>query len=197
MKPTLFITGAGGFVGNHLLAKLDASKYRNIYCLTRRRENVDLPEPVPGNIEVIEGDLLNSSSYEQVLKETDTVIHMAAATGKVKPGEYFKVNSYGTMLLLDRCKEAGVKNFLFVSSIAAAFKNKYRYFYAQSKVQAENYVKNSGLDYTILRPTMIMGKGSPVFQGLARLALLPVIPVFTKLNLSFFYQPFFFFLNLL
>lgn len=181
MKPSLFITGAGGFVGNHLLAKLDASKYRNIYCLTRRRENIRLPEPERENIEVIQGDLLNSSSYEQVLKEVDTVIHMAAVTGKVKPEHYFKVNAYGTMLLLDRCKEAGVKNFLFVSSIAAAFKNKYRYFYGQSKEQAENYVKHSGLNYTILRPTMIMGKGSPVFEGLARLALLPVIPVFINI----------------
>lgn len=180
MKPSVFITGAGGFVGKHLLVKLDASKYQTIYCLTRKRENVRLPEPEPENIEVIEGDLLNSSSYEQILKEVDTVIHMAAATGKMKPQEYFKVNAYGTMLLLDRCKAAGVKNFLFVSSIAASFKNKYRYFYAQSKEQAENYVKHSGLNFTILRPTMIMGKGSPVFEGLARLALLPIIPVFGK-----------------
>ena len=180
MKPSLFITGAGGFVGKHLLAILDASKYQTIYCLTRKRENVRLPEPEQENIEVIEGDLLNSASYEQVLKEVDTVIHMAAATGKMKPREYFNVNAYGTMLLLDRCKAVGVKNFLFVSSIAASFKNKYRYFYAQSKEQAENYVKQSSLDYTILRPTMVMGKGSPVFEGLARLAHLPIIPVFGK-----------------
>jgi hypothetical protein len=84
------------------------------------------------------------------------------------------------MLLLDRCKQAGVKNFLFISSIAVTFKNKYRYFYAHSKEQAETYVKNSGLHYTILRPTMIMGKGSPVFKGLSQLAGLPVIPVFGK-----------------
>ena len=178
MKPSLFITGAGGFLGNTLITKLDASKYSFIYCLTRKRENVRLPEPLPENIKIIEGDLLDSASYEDVLKETDTVIHMAAATGKVKPQEYFKVNAYGTMLLLDRCKEAGVKNFLFVSSIAVSFKNKYRYFYALSKEQAENYVKSGGLNYTILRPTMIMGKGSPVFDGLAQLAALPVIPVF-------------------
>lgn len=184
MKPTLLITGAGGFLGKHLLAKLDSSKYRKIYCLERKQEDVQLPEnddgTTPENIEIIEGNLLDTSSYQETLKEVDSVFHMAALTGKVKPQDYFKVNAYGTMLLLDRCKEAKIKNFLFISSIAVAFRNKHRYFYAHSKEQAENYVKSSGLNFTILRPTMIMGKGSPVFEGLSRLAGLPVIPVFGK-----------------
>jgi nucleoside-diphosphate-sugar epimerase len=180
--PSLLITGAGGFLGKHLLAKLDPAKYQTLYCLTHKRENVRLPEPTPANIKVVEGDLLNASSYESCLEQVDTVIHLAALTGKADPEDYFKVNAYGTMLLLDRCKQAGVKNFLFISSIAVSFKNKYRYFYAQSKEEAENYVKNSGLNYTILRPTMIMGKGSGVFEGMARLTGLPLIPVFGKGN---------------
>ena len=182
MKPSLLITGAGGFLGQHLLKRLDPSKYGKIYCLTRKMENVRLPDPTPGNIRIIEGDLLTPTTYDTVLDQVDTVIHLAAATGKVDPDRYFKVNAYGTMLLLDRCKQekSKVKHFLFVSSIAVSFKNKYRYFYALSKEQAESYVETSGLKYTILRPTMIMGKGSPVFDGLARLAGLPVIPVFGK-----------------
>ncbi len=182
-KPSLLITGAAGFVGTQLLAHLDTSKYQTIYCLARKREDIRLPDltgPEREKITTIQGDLLNSSTYESILEQVDTVIHLAAATGKVNPQDYFKVNAYATMLLLDRCKKAGVKHFLFSSSIAVAFKNKYRYFYAQSKEQAENYVKTSGLKFTILRPTMIMGKGSPVFAGLAQLAGLPIIPVFGK-----------------
>lgn len=180
-KPSLLITGGAGFVGTQLLAHLDTSKYQSIYCLARKREDIQLPglpEQEREKITTIQGDLLNSSTYEPVLEQVDTVVHLAAVTGKVNPKDYFKVNAYATMLLLDRCKKAGVKHFLFSSSIAVAFKNKYRYFYAQSKEQAENYVKTSGLKFTILRPTMIMGKGSPVFAGLAQLAGLPIIPVF-------------------
>jgi NADH dehydrogenase len=180
-KPSLLITGAAGFVGTQLLAHLDTSKYQNIYCLDRKREDIQLPaltEHEREKITTIQGDLLNSSTYESILEQVDTVIHLAAVTGKVNPKDYFKINAYATMLLLDRCKKAGVKHFLFFSSIAVTFKNKYRYFYAQSKEQAENYVKTSGLKFTILRPTMIMGKGSPVFTGLAQLAGLPIIPVF-------------------
>lgn len=182
MKPTLFITGAGGFLGNHLLEKLDYSKYHAVYCLELRRELVQLPDNIPAGttVKVIEGNLLDPPSYESFLEGVDSVLHLAALTGKADPKVYVKVNAYATMLLLDRCKQAGVKNFLFVSSIAVAFKNKYRYFYAHSKEEAENYVKGSGLNFTILRPTMLMGKGSPVFTGLAQLAGLPVIPMFGR-----------------
>lgn len=183
MKPSLLITGAGGFVGTQLLAHLDTSGYQFIYCLDLKREDIRLPD-LPGQernkITTIQGDLLNTSTYESILEQVDTVIHLAAVTGKVNPRDYFKINAYAVMLLLDRCKKAGVKHFLFFSSIAVTFKNKYRYFYAQSKEQAEDYVKTSGLKFTILRPTMIIGKGSPVFAGLARLAGLPVMPVFGK-----------------
>lgn len=178
MKPSLFITGAGGFLGRQLLAKLDPSKYEKIYCLELKRETVRFPAQRPENVEIIEADLLNSDAYQLQLNGVETVIHLAALTGKVNPPDYFKVNTYGTMLLLDKSKAAGVKNFLFVSTIAVAFENKQRYFYAHSKEQAEQQVRGSGLNYAIVRPTMIIGKGSPVFAGLAQLALLPVIPVF-------------------
>lgn len=180
-KPSILITGAAGFVGTQLLAHLDISKYQAIYCLDRKQEDIQLPDLTEQEREkmtTIQADLLDSSTYESILKQVDTVIHLAAVTGKVNPKDYFKINAYATMLLLDRCKKAGVKHFLFFSSIAVTFKNKYRYFYAQSKEQAENYVKTSGLKFTIIRPTMIMGKGSPVFAGLAQLAGLPIIPVF-------------------
>lgn len=182
MKPSLLITGAGGFLGNRLLEKLDYSKYRTVYCLELRRELVQLPDNIPADtrVKVIEGNLLDPSSYESFLEDTETVMHLAALTGKADPKDYFKINAYATMLLLDRCKQAGVKNFLLISSIAVAFKNTYRYFYAHSKEEAENYTKGSGLAFTILRPTMLMGNGSPVFTGLAQLAGLPVIPMFGR-----------------
>jgi NADH dehydrogenase len=180
MKASLLITGAGGFVGRQLLQKIDIRKYRKIYCLSRKPESILHHLSSSENVEIVEEDLLEISAWQHLLKDVDTVIHMAAVTGKKAPKEYFNVNAYGTLLLLDRSKEAGVKHFLLVSSIAVSFTNKYRYFYALSKEQAENYVKSSGLNYTILRPTMIMGRGSQVFEGLAKLTKLPVIPIFGK-----------------
>jgi nucleoside-diphosphate-sugar epimerase len=106
------------------------------------------------------------------------VVHLAAATGKHPPAEYFRVNRDGTEILVSEAERAGVGRFLYVSSIAVKFGNLGRYWYAQSKLEAEKIVAASGLDWVIVRPTMIFGPRSAVLEGLRRLAALPVLPVF-------------------
>lgn len=176
MPHGLFITGANGFVGRCLLRRLDPALYGKVVCLTRR------PEALKDHagIELVAADLLDSGSYGDALAGCDTVLHLAAVTGKARPAEYFRVNRDGTQALLDQCRTHGVRNFLHVSSIAAGFKNVRRYWYAQSKREAEAAVAASGLAYTIVRPTVILGPGSPVWQSFAKLAKLPVTPVFGK-----------------
>jgi len=131
-----------------------------------------------GGVEFVEGDLLQPDHCRRALKGCDTVLHLAAVTGKQKPEEYFRVNTEGTRVLLAAAKEAGAASFLYVSSIAAKFQNRFPYPYAESKRRAENLVRAGGVPWTIVRPTMIFGPGSPVQQGLKGLAMLPVIPLF-------------------
>ena len=106
------------------------------------------------------------------------VIHLAAATGKAPAEQYFSVNRDGTRHLLMRCRERQVKNFLYVSSIAANYRDKSHYYYAQSKLEGEEAVRKSGLGYAIVRPTIVLGKESSGWKSLARLARLPWVPVF-------------------
>ncbi|MBI3661797.1 MAG: NAD-dependent epimerase/dehydratase family protein [Acidobacteria bacterium] len=170
----VFLTGASGFLGRSLLSRLDPAKYEKLYCLSRSAP----PSAAPASVAWLRGGLADTSAYASALAGADCVIHLAAATGKLPPKEYFAVNAEGTRRLVKQCQQAGARNFLFVSSIAAGFPNQSRYYYAQSKAQAEEIVRASGLRYTIVRPTMIFGPGSPVLAGLAKLAALPVIPVF-------------------
>jgi nucleoside-diphosphate-sugar epimerase len=170
----LFITGASGFVGRHLLQKLAGLEYEKIFCLSRSGQ---IPA-AGGKIQVLRGSLFDLSSYERELTSVDCVIHLAAVTGKARPSEYFRVNTEGTRFLTGLCQKWGVPRLLYVSSIAVSFPDKRRYFYAQSKEQAEEVVRKSGLRFTILRPTAVLGRGSPTWASLAKLASLPVIPVF-------------------
>jgi nucleoside-diphosphate-sugar epimerase len=101
------------------------------------------------------------------------VLHLAAATGKAGAADHFRVNAAGTRTLVAACEKAGVKNFLFVSSIAVKFPEKKYYPYALAKEQGEQAVRDGCRRYTILRPTLIAGLGSPALAGLARLACLP------------------------
>ncbi len=172
----LFLTGGTGFIGRQLLARLtsESAPRVRVRCLIRRST---LPAKVPGGVEVAFGDLREPATYVEALSGTDVVVHLAGATGKARPAEYFAVNSGGTRALLDACGRAAVRRVIFVSSIAATYPDKTAYYYAQSKQQAEQAVRDSGLNYLIVRPTLVLGTGSPIWERLVALACLPIMPV--------------------
>jgi NADH dehydrogenase len=175
---SVFITGSSGFVGRHLLRRLLGGSDRKIFCLSRTEAQADGEVPAGATFQHIRGSLFDTGLYERELAQSECVVHLAAATGKALPEEHIRVNLEGTRTLVDACKLAGVRNFLHVSTIAAKFPDKTRYPYAQAKQQAEDVVRASGLSFTIVRPTMVLGRGSAVLDGLARLAALPVVPIF-------------------
>jgi nucleoside-diphosphate-sugar epimerase len=173
---SLFITGARGFIGRRLLARLHPGRYDHIYCLSRESMNTGTSPAT--NLTWLEGSLFNSDRYAHCLNSSVTVVHLAATTGKAPVEEYFSVNRDGTQHLLMRCGEKKVKKFLHVSSIAANYRDKSHYYYAQSKLEAEEIVRKSGLGYAIVRPTIVLGRESSGWKSLARLARLPWVPVF-------------------
>ena len=129
-------------------------------------------------MQIVRGDLLEPRTYRPALASSTVVVHLAATTGRASKSQHFRVNTHGTEMLLHECESAGVRKFLFVSSIAAGFPDRRDYHYAEAKVRAEDAVRRSNIPFAILRPTMILGPGSAVLAGLERLALLPVVPVF-------------------
>lgn len=130
------------------------------------------------NLTWLEGGLFDSDRYEHCLNSNVAVVHLAASTGKAPAEQYFSVNRDGTQHLLMRCRERQVRKFLHVSSIAANYRDKSHYYYAQSKLEAEEIVRKSGLAYAIVRPTIVLGRESSGWKSLARLARLPWVPVF-------------------
>lgn len=171
MRDGVFVTGASGFVGRHLLPALLASG-RPVYVLDRSGSTGAAP-----GVTVIKGDLLEPEAYGEALRSCSTVVHLAAATGRATAGTHHRVNARGTQVLLEACRAARVDRFLFVSSIATIFPPGIGYHYADAKRSAEESVVRSGLRYTILRPTVITGPGAPNLRALEKLALLPVIVV--------------------
>lgn len=157
----MFLTGGSGFLGARVRDRL-------------RRAGAPFAELPRG----AGADLLVPATYERELAGAGTVVHLAAATGKAAPADHVRINRDGTRVLVEQCRRAGVRRFVFVSSIAVSFPDIRAYPYARAKRDAEAIVAASGMDYTIVRPTIIAGPGSPVLTGLRRLATLPVVPVF-------------------
>lgn len=163
---SIFLTGATGFLGRRVAARL-AGDTRPLITLSRSGDGATL-----------RGDVANPDAWQDSLRGCDTVLHLAAATGKAGADEHWRVNAEGTRALLAAARQHGVRRFVFVSSIAAAFPDTRNYPYAQSKIAAESAVRESGLEYVIVRPTMILGRGSPILDALRRLARAPIMPVF-------------------
>ncbi len=158
----ILVTGASGFVGKNLIKSL--SKY-NIHILSRKKISGD---------NVFIGDLFNKEVLLEASK-VDVVVHLAGTAD----GDVFKINYEGTKNLINACVENKIKRFIFISSYDAVLDTDY----GKSKLKAEEYIKNSDLDYIIFRPMVIYGKDNKKYLGkLIRLIKLGIAPIPGKGN---------------
>jgi len=174
-KKALFVTGASGFLGSRILECLEPGDYSKITLLSRKALELPKQLAASGNINVVQAAIHDIDQYASHLGSNTIILHLAAMTGKADPRDYYHINTDGTAGLLKASTLVGVAGFLFVSSIAVSFSNREGYHYAESKQQAEQKVRESGLKYTIVRPTIILGKGSSIwdsFSGLSRSSLI-------------------------
>lgn len=166
----LFLTGATGFLGTRILARLDPADYGSVTLLCRREP--DLPERLrnAANVRVVIAALDATGDYADRLGPDTVIVHLAAVTGKASREDYFRVNTQATAALVGAAKQAGVAGFLFASSIAVSFADRRGYHYADSKEQAETLLRDSRLPVCILRPTIILGDDSPIWKSFHALA---------------------------
>ena len=174
---TVFLTGATGFIGGHVLRRLARSGRHRILCLSRNSNVLSDRMRRADNVEWIVGELSEAATYAKALSQADVVIHLAAATGAASPGQLRDVNYGGTRALMDACKEVAAARIVYVSSIAVTGRNLVHYPYAQSKLAAEKAVQDSGLDFVIVRPTIVLGEGAPNWRMLRAISCLPVVPL--------------------
>ena len=163
----ILITGTTGFVGMHLVDELKKYNYK-VKCLVRK--NLE-----KAGIELIYGNLSNKDSIDAATKNTDIIIHLAGVI-KAKKEDYEKINVGGTKNLVDSSIKNNVKKIIFFSSILVKEKDDP---YGQSKLKSELLIQESGINYTIFRPTIIYGSGDK--KNITKLIKLvkkyPVIPV--------------------
>lgn len=115
----IFITGASGFIGSHLLRLLQ-QKGHEVWALARSPAQTNFP---PG-IHIIEGDLENISRWKHRLREVDALAHLAAryrigTVGERERADMVTSNVTGTWAVLEAGWRAGVQRMLHVSSTAA------------------------------------------------------------------------------
>ncbi len=150
----ILLTGATGFVGSHLLNKLTL-QHKKIRCLARC--NTLETNRVSKDVEIFKGDLLNKNAVDKATKGIQKVVHLAATLQDTDTEAIRRINVEGTRNLVDSCIEHGVEKFIFLSTLNVTLPGKNQY--SKTKLDAEHIIQESGLDFTILRPSIIYGKG--------------------------------------
>lgn len=173
----IFVTGASGFIGRALVSRLKEARCAEVLCLSRST-GTRSDDAAGQAFRWVSGDILQPEGFTEELRGSDIVFHLAASTGNSSAETHRQVNYEGTRGLIDACRDAGVRRLIYVSSIAAGYGDLSDYPYARSKREAEQAVRSSDLDATIVRPTIVLGKGSKIAAPLLKLAALPVVPVF-------------------
>ena len=128
---TIFITGGAGFIGSHLSERLlreghpviCLDNFDSFYDPNIKIRNVGgLVRKFPNQFELVAGDIRNRENLQDAFKkkQVDLVVHLAARAG-VRPSIadpllYQDVNIRGTIVLLEACREFGIKDFVFASS---------------------------------------------------------------------------------
>lgn len=162
-KLNILITGGTGFVGKNLIENMKKEKKYSITLLIRKR--VDIKDK-----DEIEGDLMYYDSIKNAFKDKDIVIHLANSKN-------YSENVTITGNIVRACKEMKIKKIIFTSSMSA--KRAIPDLYGKSKILSEEIIRESGLNYTLLRPSIIYGKGSTSFNFI--LDKTEKIPFFTPI----------------
>lgn len=156
-KDAIFVSGATGYVGSHTVALLRESGY-TVYALVRptsRREDRNFLESTGAT--TIEADLLSSpQSAFPAIEKSKTIIHLI---GSISPprGQSSESLHHGQMeKLIELAKKAGCKRIILVTACGTAADAKS--VYHRTKYQSEKALKESGINYLILRPSLIVGK---------------------------------------
>jgi uncharacterized protein YbjT (DUF2867 family) len=173
----ILITGATGYIGRHLVARLIAQEER-LRCLVRNNEKAATMFP-SGKVEFAQGDTTSITSLGATMQGIDTIVHAAFITAdhKQSAGNHYEAtNVQGTANLVKTAKNAGVKRIIEISGLGT--KPDRPGSYMQGRYIAEKMVKESGLDWTIIQPSVLFGKEAPFIKGLTDLInSAPVVPL--------------------
>jgi len=167
----LLLTGATGLVGRVLLRRLAASG-TPVRCLVRDPRRLG-PDRV--RVQIALGDLADPQSFRNALRGVETVVHLAATIRDQPRGSIEELNGIATWRMAEAAGRAGVRRFVFFSALGACAHDRTRLL--RTKALAEQAVRDGPVESVIFAPSLIYAPGDPWLTLLARLALLPAMPI--------------------
>jgi uncharacterized protein YbjT (DUF2867 family) len=150
----VFLTGATGFVGRHMLHRLLAEGHavRALVRDPQKAASAALP-----NVEFIAGDVAEGTGLDQGMQGCDAVIHLVGIILEKGSTTFERVHHLGTRNVVEAAKRTRIKRFVQMSALGVRADGVAAY--QSTKWKGEEEVRRSGIPFCILRPSLIFGEG--------------------------------------
>ena len=168
----ILVTGGTGFIGKALVRHLTEAGLPVRLLIRPSQLSPDLPRGVP--VEVAVSNLTDTRSIRSAMMDVDIVYHLAGVEWQGAHASLMDVDILGTQSVSQVAADAGVKRFFYVSHLGADRASAYPVL--KAKAIAEENIRRSGVNYTIIRSAMVYGLNDHFTSGLAR--ILNAMPYF-------------------
>jgi NADH dehydrogenase len=157
MPGRVFVTGGSGFVGTNVIDELLGRGY-GVTALAHSKE------VRAGRVQTVKGDVFDTKALDEGIRGCAAVVHLVGIIfEKESKGVTFeRIHYEGTRSVVDATRRNGVRRYVHMSALGA--RSNAVSDYHRTKYLAEEYVRSSGLDWTIFRPSMIHGPGGELMQ---------------------------------
>jgi uncharacterized protein YbjT (DUF2867 family) len=169
---TVLVTGANGFVGSHLVPAVVDAGHKVLALVRSDAVGAEVERrltPVQrASVSIRLGDITKPGTLPGALEGADAILHLAAIPRDWDGGATLRlVNTEGTRILLKAATDAGIRRFVHLGALGVM--DEPDLHYGSSKVKAMSLVRESGLAWTILSPSLLFGPRDGFFNILADL----------------------------
>ncbi len=177
----IFLTGGSGFVGSHVLPALLAAGHDVVALARTPKAAATIAErnaTYAARLTTRIGDVTNPASLPAALVGCDAIVHLVAIPRDWNNGaDLLRINTAGTEAMIAAASAAGITRFVHLGALGV--QDREELHYAKSKARAERAVRESSLDWTIIKPSLIWGERDGFFNIVAALVKIPApaVPV--------------------
>ncbi len=173
----ILVAGGTGFIGSQVVAELLRNPENEVSVLTRNRQK----NPFGERVRMVAGDVRDAASLERATAGPEAIIHAVQfpnhpVEAPRKGYTYMEIDGRGTQRMVAAAKENGVSRFIYLSGAGAGQGRQENWF--RAKDMAESAIRESGMEYVILRPSWIYGpEDRSLNRFIAFIKYLPFVPV--------------------
>jgi NADH dehydrogenase len=166
----VLLTGGTGYVGSEVAPALAAAGH-DLRMLVHRRS-----DDLPAGAEAVQGSITDAASVAAAAEGCDAIVHLVAILDG-SDEQFEAVNAGGPRNVVAAAKQHGIRRLVHMSALGVTAEHAPLTRYWRTKYAGKLAVTESGLDWTVVEPSFVFGRGGGALKAFESLLRLPVAPV--------------------